>query len=66
VKVRTRNEAFDLRVYNTAGLEMLSIDLKSERRRLLRLAEKRDNPPKKVVKSRKPKGSSWAEGWKDG
>ncbi len=63
VKIRLRNEAFDLRVYNTAALAMLSIDLKSERRRLLRMAEKRDNPPKKI--KRKPKKTNWVESWKN-
>jgi phage terminase large subunit GpA-like protein len=38
VKVRPRNEPFDLRVYATAALEMLHIDLKSQRRAMLRKA----------------------------
>lgn len=63
--VRKRNEAFDNRVYNTGALAMLSIDLKSERRRLLRIAEKSARPKKKkkIVPNRK---SNWADSWKNG
>lgn len=64
--IRKRNEAFDIRVYNTAALEMLSLDLASERRRLLRKAKKRDSPPKKKPKPKARPKSSWAESWKDG
>ena len=66
VPIRKRNEAWDNRVYNTAALEMLSTDLSSERRRLLRKARKRDNPPKKKPKPNTRPKSNWAESWKDG
>lgn len=68
VKIRARNEAFDLRVYNTAALHMLSLDLHSERLRLLREAQKRANSKEEPVRA-KPKPaqkSSWIDGWKDG
>ena len=65
VKIRLRNEAFDLRVYNTAALAMLEIDLKSLRRHLLREAEKRVSPKKKKAKPKARKQSNWAQGWKN-
>lgn len=64
VKIRLRNEAFDLRVYNTSGLAMLSLDLKAERRRLLREAEKRVRPQPKKTNPVKRRGQSWVDGWK--
>ena len=65
VKIRQRNEAFDLRVYNTAGVAMLSLDLKSERRRLLREVLKRATPQKNKPVSKRQKRSNWADGWKN-
>jgi phage terminase large subunit GpA-like protein len=65
VKIRKRNEAFDCRVYNTAALEMCSVSLNSERRRLLRAVQKRDTP-KKAKRSRANSQTSWAESWKNG
>jgi phage terminase large subunit GpA-like protein len=68
--IRPRNEAFDCRVYATAALHMMSIDLKSEKRRLLREARRRDNitskDDKQKSKSSKSKGGTWAENWKNG
>lgn len=62
-KVRVRNEPFDCRVYATAALEMLNVDLKAQRRAALRKLETRDTPSKKRKKT--PRGSSWAESWKE-
>ena len=62
--IRKRNEAFDNRVYNTAALEMLSIDLASERRRLLRKARKRDNAMKKKPKRKTRQEPGYGESWK--
>jgi phage terminase large subunit GpA-like protein len=68
VKVRPRNEPFDLRVYNTAALEMLGVDLNAQRREALRLSRARatqenDPSPKKKAKSGR---SNWVNGWRDG
>lgn len=66
VQIRKRNEAFDIRVYNHAALAMIGINLNSERRKLLRLAEKRVIAKKKKPKPRNRKQSNWAEDWKNG
>jgi phage terminase large subunit GpA-like protein len=73
VKVRPRNEPFDLRVYATAALEMLQIDLGAQRRAALRAAMRRVN--KQVIsaapaKASKPVGKaksavSWADRWRN-
>jgi phage terminase large subunit GpA-like protein len=68
-KIRPRNEPFDCRVYATAALEMLSVDLNALRRAALREALKRDieklMPKAKPTQvSRQPK-SNWAHGWKN-
>ena len=42
---------------------MLSLDLKAERRRLLRDAEKRVIPKKKAS-PKKRQGSNWVDGWR--
>ena len=69
VKIRPRNEPFDLRVYNTAALEMLQVDLNAQRREALRRAAKpvtQDaEKPAKAVKPGRPQ-SSWANRWKNG
>lgn len=61
-----RNEPFDLRVYATAGLQMLNVDLNAYRLRALREVEKRaiaeKNPPPKKQKQRP--GRNWIDGWK--
>ena len=66
IPIRRRNEAFDCRVYNTAALEMLSVNLASEYQRLLREAESRDN--RNIALTKKPARSrrkpSWSESWK--
>lgn len=65
-KIRPRNEPFDLRVYATAALEMLSVDLNAQRRAALREKVKRDIQkvmPRTKKKPRKKK-SSWVNGWK--
>jgi len=66
VKVRARNEPFDLRVYNTAALEMLSVDLNAQRRAELRKAELRVNSKTSKPKPRReqPVGGNWVDGWK--
>ena len=67
-----RNEPFDLRVYNTAALEMLQTDLNAHRRHALREAMQRDTVdeekterPARNRHARRPRGS-WATRWKDG
>lgn len=65
-----RNEPFDIRVYNTAALEMLQIDLNAHRRSKLREIEERSNPGDEVKKpkphrhARRSKDTSWVHGWK--
>jgi phage terminase large subunit GpA-like protein len=70
VKIRPRNEPFDLRVYNTAALEMLQVDLNAQRREALRKASKpaTQETEKPAVKA-KPivrQTASWANRWKNG
>lgn len=68
-KIRPRNEPFDLRVYATAALEMLSVDLNALRMAMLRDAGKvatASDPapePKKRRHTRKPR--NWVNGWKE-
>lgn len=69
VKIRPRNEPFDLRVYNTAALEMLQVDLNAQRREALRrTAKPATQVTEKVAKAAKPgrPQSSWANRWKNG
>ena len=67
VKIRNRNEPFDLRVYNTAALEMLGMDLNAQRREALRqVAARATQEAKKPVPRAKPRQGNWASGWKDG
>lgn len=63
-KIRQRNEPFDLRVYNTAALEALGIDLNARRRTMLRELRDHDRPVNKKKPASRSK-SSWATGWKD-
>lgn len=72
IKTRPRNEPFDLRVYATAALEMLQIDLKAQRRAAMRVAMKNRMPeipvpvPPKVrqrTNGRQAAGG-WVNGWK--
>lgn len=69
VKIRPRNEPFDLRVYNTAALEMLQVDLNAQRREALRKVHARVNQEPEKHKH-KPAGTrrkaNWADGWKHG
>lgn len=69
VKIRPRNEPFDLRVYNTAALEMLQVDLNAQRREALRKVNARVNQEPEKQKQ-KPAGTrrkaNWADGWKHG
>lgn len=69
VKIRPRNEPWDLRVYNTAALEMLQVDLNAQRREALRKVRKPDNQVDEKPKT-KPAGArrapSWADRWKNG
>ena len=69
VKIRPRNEPWDLRVYNTAALEMLQVDLNAQRREALRKVRKPDNQETEKPKT-KPTGprraTTWADRWKNG
>lgn len=62
-KIRTRNEPFDLRVYNTAAMEMLNVDLNAQRRALLRETARGDKPVKEKSRATKQRGSNWATGF---
>lgn len=53
-KVRTRNEAFDCRIYATAALELLSIDIRAQRRAAQRDAARRQAEAETGVEA-KPK-----------
>ena len=71
--IRKRNEPFDLRVYNTAALEILGVDLNAQRRALMRDAlrvtevETEVTEGKPYVPSKPPRRkSSWAESWRNG
>lgn len=67
--IRKRNEPFDLRVYNTAALEMLRIDLNAQRRAMLRNRERHVNDVEEKPKpTKKParRRHSWKDGWKHG
>lgn len=70
VKIRRRNEAFDLRVYATAAMEMLALDLNTERRRLMLNHRKAEAAQKKSGErggpSRRGRGSGWTDQWRDG
>lgn len=66
-KIRPRNEPFDLRVYATAALEMLSVDLNAQRRAALRQKFKHDIEkimPRTKPRARKPQ-ESWVDRWKN-
>lgn len=72
VPIRKRNEPFDLRVYNTAALEILGVDLNAQRKALLREAERarevetEAEPEKPYVPSRSPRiKGNWASRWRD-
>lgn len=69
VKMRTRNEAFDCRIYATAALELLAVDLKAQRRALVREYASRVLPV--IEPTNKPAGKplrrakdSWVSRWK--
>jgi len=64
-KIRPRNEPFDLRVYNTAALEMLQVDLNAQRREALRKTKPRDNQDKTPARKPARTQSRWVDGWKD-
>jgi len=72
VKIRPRNEPFDLRVYATAALEMLQVDLGAQRRAALRIALRRvtrqaeDQAPAAKAKAKKQSTGrdDWVNGWK--
>lgn len=66
-KIRTRNEPFDLRVYATAALEMLSVDLNAQRRAALREKYRRDIEvlmPRAKPRPQKPR-NNWVDRWKN-
>lgn len=69
VKVRPRNEPFDCRVYATAALEMLQIDLNAQRRAALRTAVRRatkvEEAKPEAKKPAKRQQPSWADRWRD-
>ncbi len=62
-KIRPRNEPFDLRVYNTAALEMLGVDLNAQRRALLRDLHKGDKTMKKPTAGKSSGRGNWATNW---
>lgn len=69
VKTYSRNEPFDLRVYATAALEMLQLDLNAQRRAALRAAMRRvtkqvEAPAVKAAAAPKRPTPSWADRWK--
>ena len=74
-KIRQRNEPFDLRVYATAAMEMLGIDLNAHRRVLLRdvsrdVIRTKVEADRPVSKSKAPTGkrrgqTGWVNGWKN-
>ena len=68
VKVRPRNEPFDCRVYATAALEMLQIDLNAQRRAALRTAVRRatkvEEAKPETKKTPKRQQPSWADRWR--
>lgn len=63
VKIRARNEAFDLRVYATAALELLNVDLIGHRKALLRETQ-RDVKEEDEKRSSGRKKSSFVNSWK--
>lgn len=63
-KIRPRNEQFDVRVYNTAAIEMTQINLNAHRREALRKARQHDNADDKRPKKRQKPSTSWAQGWR--
>lgn len=66
-KIRPRNEPFDLRVYNTAALTMLSLDLNAHRRSMLSRVATRDNSEADVKSSSIPKRQSgYMNRWRRG
>lgn len=69
-KIRPRNEPFDNRVYATAALEMLSVDLNAQRRAAMREYYKREvekiMPRAPAKKPAKRERSDWVNGWKNG
>lgn len=72
VPIRKRNEPFDLRVYNTAALEILTIDLNAMRRALMQQVDRDIEPEIEVVEDvpytpTKPARakSNWSTGWKN-
>ena len=67
-KIRPRNEPFDLRVYATAALEMLSVDLNGARMAALREVNARAMA-QVMPKAKKPKQDrrgKWVDGWRNG
>jgi phage terminase large subunit GpA-like protein len=66
VKIRSRNEALDCRVYATAALEVLGIDLKATRRAMTfkRLPTKAPDVVDKATKIAK-RGNSYVNRWKN-
>jgi len=65
-KIRPRNEPWDLRVYNTAALEMLQVDLNAHRRAALREIAKRDTQDDKPARRKsETRKRAWVDSWKD-
>lgn len=74
IKIRARNEPFDLRVYGTAALEMLNLELNAHRRVLLRDSHRgamsvKTHKPNKIPGARAPtkqrrQPNDWVKGWK--
>lgn len=68
VKIRPRNEPFDLRVYNVGALEMLGVDLNAQRREALRHVKARATHAEKpaTTRPRSERQSGWMDRWRDG
>jgi phage terminase large subunit GpA-like protein len=66
VKIRKRNEALDNRVYATAALEMLNVDLRAQRRAMDAQVRAADNELEDDQKRDKPrKKSSYVGRWRE-
>lgn len=71
VKIRPRNEPLDLRVYNTAALEILGVDLNAQRKALMREmlrakpAETDAGDAPYVPSKPNRRKSNFATGWRD-
>ena len=63
IKNRSRNEAFDCRVYATAAIELLGVNLESSRRVMIREATRAETVEKPVQSNKRR--VRYADRWKD-